>query len=96
MQGIMAWDPIKRKAAWTFPLTRNSLSAGVLATKGGVLFAATSEGWLYGLDSASGKVLWRFYTGQSINAAPISYAVDGRQYVAVTAGSSIVSFALPQ
>jgi alcohol dehydrogenase (cytochrome c) len=96
VQGVMAWDPIKHKAAWTFPLTRNSLSAGLVATRGGVVFAATAEGWLYGLDSQTGRQLWRFYTGQGMNSSPMSYAVDGRQYIAVTAGAAVMSFALPK
>jgi alcohol dehydrogenase (cytochrome c) len=95
VQGVMAWDPAKGQKVWSFPLTRNSLSAGVLATRGGVVFAASAEGWLYGLDATSGQPLWKYYTGGAISASPVSYAVDGRQYVAVAAGAQVVSFALP-
>jgi alcohol dehydrogenase (cytochrome c) len=92
----MAWDPAKGQAVWKFPLTRGSLGAGVLATKGGLVFAGSGEGWLYALDEKTGRPLWRFYTGGGINASPISYAVDGRQYIAVSAGPGVISFALPQ
>jgi alcohol dehydrogenase (cytochrome c) len=95
-QGVMAWDPAKGQAVWKFPLTRGSLGAGVLATKGGLVFAGSGEGWLYALDEKTGRPLWRFYTGGGINASPISYAVDGRQYIAVSAGPGVISFALPQ
>lgn len=43
----------------------------------------------------TGQPLWRFQTGAAITASPISYAVDGRQYVAVTSGERLYSFALP-
>jgi alcohol dehydrogenase (cytochrome c) len=95
-QGIMALDSRTGEPRWTFPLTRNSLQAGVLATKGEVLFAGSAEGWFMGLDSRSGTPLWRFYAGGPITASPISYAVDGRQYVALAAGNSLLSFALPE
>jgi PQQ-dependent dehydrogenase (methanol/ethanol family) len=96
VQGIMAWDAHKRQKIWTFPLTRGSLSAGVLGTRGGLVFAASSEGWFYALDANTGRPLWRFNAGSQITASPISYAVDGRQYVAVSAGAQVISFALPE
>ncbi|HUO23805.1 MAG TPA: PQQ-dependent dehydrogenase, methanol/ethanol family [Caulobacteraceae bacterium] len=95
IQGVMAWDTVHQKRLWTFPLQRGSLSAGVLGVRGGVVFAATSEGWFYALDEKSGKALWRFNTGGAIASAPISYALDGHQYIALSAGSSVISFALP-
>ena len=95
-QGFMAWDVAKAKAIWKFPLTRSSFGSGILATRGGVAFAASPEGWLLGLDAKTGKLLWRFNAGAAINASPMSYAIDGRQYVAVSAGAQVVSFALPQ
>ncbi len=96
LQGIMAWDTVNKRRLWTFSLQRGSLSAGVLGVKGGVVFAATSEGWFYGLDAKTGKALWRFNTGGPMAASPISYAVDGHQYVAVSAGNLVDSFALPE
>jgi len=46
-------------------------------------------------DAQTGKPLWHFNTGQTISASPMSYAVNGKQYVAIAAGSDIFSFALP-
>jgi outer membrane protein assembly factor BamB len=61
-----------------------------------VLFAASGEGNLLALDGRSGKPLWHFKTGGPITASPISYAVDGQQYVAVVAGNILYSFNLPR
>jgi alcohol dehydrogenase (cytochrome c) len=80
---------------WTTPIAQASLSAGVLATRGGLVFAATSEGQFIALDSATGKPLWHFNTGHRISASPVGYAVDGRQYVAISAGNMLYTFALP-
>ena len=48
------------------------------------------------LDARDGRPLWHFNTGQDMSASPMTYAVDGRQYVAIAAGSDVFSFALPQ
>ena len=94
--GIKAIDPENGKTMWSFPLTQGSLTAGVLATQGGVVFAASREGYLFSLDARSGAMLWRFQTGAAIDASPISYAVAGKQFVAVSAGNVVYSFALPE
>lgn len=73
-----------------------SPSAGVLATAGGVLFVATAEGNLIALDSMTGKSLWHFQTGAGIASSAMSYGVDGKQYIAVSAGNVLYSFALPE
>jgi alcohol dehydrogenase (cytochrome c) len=95
-QGVQAFDPETGKTKWRFQLTQNSLSAGVLATAGGLVFAASREGNLIALDAANGKPLWHFGAGAEIASAPMSYAVDGRQYVAVSSAGVLYSFALPR
>jgi alcohol dehydrogenase (cytochrome c) len=60
------------------------------------VFAATSEGNFLALDARAGKKLWHFTTGGPINSSPMSYAVDGRQYVAVTSAGVLYSFGLPE
>jgi alcohol dehydrogenase (cytochrome c) len=92
--GIRAINPVSGKIEWDFPLLSGSLSNGVLATAGGVLFAGSQEGNLIALDARTGKFLWRFPTGAAMAAAPMSYAIDGRQYIAVSAGNVLYSFAL--
>jgi len=94
--GIKAIDPETGKTMWDFKLLQGSLSNGVMATAGGVVFGASREGYLIALDAKSGKYLWRFQTGGNMAASPMSFAVDGRQYIAVASGNSIHCFALPE
>jgi alcohol dehydrogenase (cytochrome c) len=95
VQGVMALDTLTGHKLWTFPVPRVSLQAGVLATRGEVVFAATSEGNLLGLDARTGKSLWHFQTGGQIMASPMSYSIDGTQFIAIAAGNTLYSFALP-
>src|SRR5262245_53036564 len=94
--GIKALDPETGKTVWDFKVFQGSLTNGVLATAGGVLFASSRDGNLIALDAKTGKYLWHYQTGGNHAAAPISYAVDGRQYVGLTAGNVLYSFALPE
>jgi alcohol dehydrogenase (cytochrome c) len=94
--GIKALDPETGKTVWDFKISQGSLTNGVLATAGGVLFASTRDGNVIALDAKTGKYLWHYQTGGNHAAAPISYAVNGRQYVALTAGNVLYSFALPE
>jgi alcohol dehydrogenase (cytochrome c) len=91
----MALDTLSGHRLWTFPLARGSLTAGVLATRGDVVFAATAEGNLIALDGRTGKPLWHFQTGGPILASPMSYGVDGTQFIAIAAGNMLYSFSLP-
>ncbi len=94
--GIKAVDPETGATKWDFPIHQGSLTNGVLATAGGVAFAASADGNLIALDSRTGKPLWKFQTGGAMAASPISYAVDNRQYIAVASGNVLYSFALPE
>lgn len=95
-QGFLAFDPETMKVVWKFPVSEASLSAGVLATGGGVVFASSHDGNFIALDSRTGKEVWRFGAGGDVAGSPISYAVDGRQYVAVSSAQVLYSFALPE
>ena len=68
--------------------------AGLVSTAGGLIFAGDDQGFFTALDADSGEPLWHFNTGMRISASPISYAVNGRQYLAVSAGVNVVAFAL--
>ena len=92
---IDAIDPKTGKLAWFFE-TVSSPTGGVLATAGGLVFVGDAEGYLISLDARTGKVLWRFQTGATIIAPPISYALNGRQYIAVAAGQAMMTFSLPR
>jgi len=94
--GIKAINPETGNIEWEHKFHIGSLSAGLLATGGGVVFAAARDGNLMAFDARSGKPLWRFQTGSNIDSSPMSYAVDGRQYVALSAGQVLYTFTLPE
>ena len=94
--GIKALDPETGKTMWDFKMFQGSLTNGVLATAGNVVFGAMRDGNLVALDATSGKHLWHFQTNANpMAASPMSYAVGGRQFVAVAAGTVVYAFALP-
>lgn len=94
--GVLAIDVRSGAIRWESPLARRSLSAGVLGTGSGVVFVAGGDGDLIALHGDSGKSLWHFKTGGTIAASPISYAIDGEQYVTIAAGNVLYTFALPE
>jgi alcohol dehydrogenase (cytochrome c) len=94
--GIKALDPESGKTMWKFEIFQGSLTNGVLATAGNVVFGGVRDGNIVALDARSGAHLWHFQTNANIAASPMSYAIDGRQYVAIAAGNSVYAFALPQ
>ncbi len=79
---LMAWDPVKQKAAWTAPHPGPANGGGV-ATAGGLVFEGDYVGEFQGFDAATGKGLWAFDAQAPIIAAPMTYAVGAEQYVAV-------------
>jgi alcohol dehydrogenase (cytochrome c) len=90
---VRALDPVTGKTRWSFPL-HSPPWAGLLATGGGLVFGGTNEGVFFALDAVTGKPLWHFQAGAQLNANPIAYAIDGREYVAVAAGGSLMVFTL--
>ena len=94
--GIKAIDPETGKTMWSVPIAHGSLTNGVLATAGNVVFAASLDGNLIALDAKTGEHLWHFQTGAAMAASPMSFAVDGTQYVAIAAGNVVYAFALPE
>jgi glucose dehydrogenase len=76
------------KIAWQKKLP-DPLIGGALATAGGVVFTGgDGTGNFYAFDAKTGRELWRFQTGAGVNAAPISFEVDGEQFIAVAAGGN--------
>jgi alcohol dehydrogenase (cytochrome c) len=92
---IVAVDPKTGDTKWRFDMV-SSTAAGLLATAGGLVFGGDGQGYLIAFDGRSGKVLWKFQTGGGISAPPISYALNGRQYIAIAAGQAFITFALPR
>jgi alcohol dehydrogenase (cytochrome c) len=70
--------------------------AGVLSTAGGLVFSADVHGNLLGLDAITGKTLWHAYAGGPAQGPPITYELDGRQYVVIGAHGVLYAFALPE
>jgi alcohol dehydrogenase (cytochrome c) len=66
-----------------------------MVTAGDVVFSGGRDGYFVALDARTGGLLWKANVGGQINAAAISYAVNGKQYVAINAGSSLITYALP-
>ena len=93
--GIKAIDPESGKTMWDFKIDQPSLTDGVLATAGNIVFGSIRDGNIVALDAKSGRHLWHFQTGANVSASPMSYAIDGRQYVAVAAGNVVYAFTLP-
>ena len=82
----IAINPITGKTAWKIPLDEFAVSAGTLATDGGLLFTGKLTGEFIALDQDSGKQLWQFKTGSSVNSPPITDTHKGVQYVTVLSG----------
>lgn len=83
---FLAIDPVSGEKKWEVPLTDLPSSAGMLATGGGLLFTGKMTGEFLALDKDTGKTLWQFQTGSSVNATAITYTHNGRQYVSVASG----------
>jgi alcohol dehydrogenase (cytochrome c) len=81
-----AINPLTGEKKWETPLTEYPGSAGMLATGGGLIFTGKLSGEFVALDAETGKILWQFKTGSSVNATAITYTHKGRQYVTVASG----------
>src|SRR5581483_7934001 len=93
---LLAYNLNSGSFSWKYlQANRGHSSGGTMTTAGGLLFFGDDAESFEALDAKSGKPLWHFNTGQNFAASPMTYAVDGKQYVAVAAGSDIFSFALP-
>ena len=82
---LLAWDPVRQKTAWSakYPVVTGG---GVLATAGNLVFQGRGDGAFAAYRATDGKQLWTFDAGTGILAPPVTYLVDGVQYVTVMAG----------
>ncbi len=93
---LRAIDIQTGKVVWEVPQVGTGSSAGgVLSTAGGVLFIGDDGGAFAAVDAKNGKPLWHFQTNDAFRASPMTYMAEGKQYIAVAAGSNIIAFALP-
>jgi alcohol dehydrogenase (cytochrome c) len=82
---IDAYDPLTGKRAWRF-MTRYMNVCSLLSTGSDLLFSGDVLGEAFALDAKTGEKLWGFNTGASLTGSPITYAVNGKQYVAMPTG----------
>ena len=90
---IRAIDPRTGDLRWEF-LLQPRATAGVLATAGDLVFSGGVDGYFYALDAVSGRELWHIQLGSRVHSAPMSFAVDGKQYITVAAGNVVYTFGL--
>lgn len=82
---LRAMDPLTGDVAWEHK-EKLPLWAGVLTTKGGLVFTGTGDGYLKAFDAKSGEELWKFQTGSGIVSSPVTWEMDGEQYVGIASG----------
>lgn len=83
--GLLAWDPVKQQAAWE---VKHKLvwNGGVLSTAGNIVFQGTADQKFKAFHAETGEELWSFVTQTGVIAPPVTFTVEGEQYVAVQAG----------
>ncbi len=87
---FVAFDPVRGERAWEYrPPTGAAMTAAALATGGGIVFGGTADRYFFALDAETGDRLWETRLNGDISGAPVTFEVDGRQYVAVAAGGRI-------
>ena len=90
---VRALDPQTGDKVWDYKM-RDVSDAGIVTTASDVLFSGNREGYFFALDARTGKELWKRYLGSQVAASPITYMVDGVQYVSIAAGHSLFTFGL--
>ena len=82
---LLAWDPIKQRKAWSQDLPP-MWNAGTMTTKGNLVFQGRADGEFVAYDASSGAQLWSLNLGSGISSAPVTYTLDGKQYVSLLVG----------
>ena len=91
---IQAVDPRTGEIVWRH-VTSEVTDSGVLSTASNLVFAGARDGYFYALQAATGEELWRLQLGGQVASGPMSFEMDGKQYVAVSAGAGLFVFGLP-
>jgi len=92
---LLAYDLDTATFRWRYSQTGARGAAGTMTTASGLVFFGDTAETFEAVDAKTGKPLWHFNTGQFLHASPMSYAVNGKQYVAIAAGGDVFSFTLP-
>lgn len=82
---LIAWDPVKQKVAWTIP-QEHMHNAGTLTTAGNLVFQGRPDGKLIAYNAETGEILWTYDVGLGIAAPPITYKINGKQYISLLVG----------
>ena len=82
---LVVWDPVNHKKVWEIKQP-NYWQAGTMTTAGNLVFQGRIDGQFLAYDARTGKQLWSINAGSGISAPPITYAVDGKQYVSLLVG----------
>jgi len=90
---VMALDIRTGQKKWKFDMT-DVTDAGILTTASDLLFTGGREGYFHALDARTGALLWKASVGGPVSAAPITFQVDGKQYVAIAAGHALFVYGL--
>ena len=93
---LKAIDYRTGRSRWEYDLGLGTTGAGILTTAGGIAFTADTAGNLLLLDAATGKTLWHTYAGGHVNASPITYELDGRQYLLMGVQGVLTAWTLPE
>ena len=91
---IVAMDPNTGDKKWSFKLSAPSTEGGLLTTASNVLFGGGRDGQFVALDARDGKLLWETNLGPSVSAGPMTYTVNGKQFLSIQAGSALYTFTL--
>lgn len=83
---LLAWDPRTQKEVWRVNYPATYWNGGVMATAGGLVFQGTGEGKFLAYDATDGKKLWETNVGSGVIAPPITFMIDGKQYVSIAVG----------
>jgi acido-empty-quinoprotein group A len=93
---LRALDYRTGKVVWNHELGESESIAGILTTAGKLLFSADNAGNLLAIDPATGKTLWHLNLGGKLDASPMTYQIEGRQYLIIAVQDSMYAFALPE
>ncbi|MGD1212553.1 MAG: PQQ-binding-like beta-propeller repeat protein [Candidatus Acidiferrales bacterium] len=91
---IRALEATTGKKKWEYKMVGDSWT-GTLVTAGGLVFSADEAGNFFALNANTGEPLWHLLLGSSVRSNPVSYAVDGKQYIVDAAGNTLFVFSLP-
>ena len=96
-EAVTAYDPVTSELVWqqTFPANSPISSSGNFVTAGDIVLQGTSTGDLYVFDARTGEQLFLYKTPRPVRASPLTYQVNGKQFISIVASNTVLAFALP-